>query len=265
MAQARESTSAVDRVFIVLEACARSGRTVSLTDLVAATGMAKTTAHRLCWKLTSLGALEHVDGGFRIGPRLFALGALNPTLLRLRTASMPLLYEMSRETGHISNLAIMENDRALLIDEVFAAERSVPRMVGASMPLHATALGKVLLAGQPLERRTTLVGPELLHPFTRHTIVRPNLLLEQLVVIARSGIAYSREEWRLGVAGVAASVLDGGRPVAALALVGIPRAVEVERYGQTVRAAADALAVAIKRPVIRDAAGWAGEWAPELL
>jgi DNA-binding IclR family transcriptional regulator len=248
----------VDRVFQVLELCAASRRTVSLAELSRETGLPKSTLHRLCWKLESHGALEQHPDGFRIGPKLFALGALNPTVQRLRTASMPLLYDLASTTGHVSNLAVMEEGSALLIDEVFAAERPVPRMVGAHLPLHATALGKVLLAAQPVAVRKKLIGRALLPAFTRNTVIRPNLLLDQLEVIAETGVAYSREEWRLGFAGVAASVMVEDRLAGALALVGIPRAADIERYARSVRTAADRLAEALKRPVIRDASAWVG-------
>jgi DNA-binding IclR family transcriptional regulator len=249
----------IDRVFTVLDACAASRRTVSLADLVQLTGLPKTTLHRLCWKLEAVGALEQHQDGFRVGPKLFALGAMNPTLQRLRTASMPFLYDLSTGTGHVSNLAIMHGGRALLVDEVFAAEKPFPRMVGALLPLHATALGKVLLAAQPTPTRRRLIGTTLLPAFTRHTIVRPKILLDQLEVVARTGIAYSREEWRLGFAGIAASVPGDAPRVAALALVGIPLASDLESYERAVRDAAEGVARALKRPVIRDHSAWAGE------
>jgi DNA-binding IclR family transcriptional regulator len=251
--------SLIDRVFEVLDTCATSRRTVSLAELARTTGVPKSTLHRVCRKLTSLGALEQHPDGYRIGPKLFALGALNPTVQRLRTASMPFLYELASTTGLVSNLAIMQDGRALLVDEVFAAEKPFPRMVGALLPLHATALGKALLAAQPAPVRRELVGRQLLTAFTPNTIVRPNVLLDQLDVIARRRVAYSREEWRLGFAGVAASVFADDKLVGALALVGIPSALEVERYSGAVRGAADRMAEALKRPVIRDAHAWAGE------
>lgn len=250
--------SGVDRTFAVLDACATSRRTVSLGDLVQLTGIPKSTLHRLCLRLTQQGALDHHPDGYRIGPRLFGLGAVNPTIQRLRTASMPLLHALSSSTGHVANLAVLHRDQVLLLDEVFALEKPFPRMVGATLPLHATALGKVLLATQPVAIRQALVGSSVLPAFTRNTVVRPELLLEQLAAAARSGIAHSREEWRLGFAGVAASVRTHEEPRAAVALVGIPRAVDTERYAGAVRNAADALADALKRPVIRDASPWAG-------
>jgi len=252
--------SGIERAFAVLEACAASRRTVSLGDLVRLTGIPKSTLHRLCWQLTEQGALEHRPDGYRIGPKLFSLGAVNPTIQRLRTAGMPLLHALSSFTGHVANLAVLHGDRALLLDEVFALEKPAhPRMVGATLPLHATALGKVLLATQPVAVRRALLGEGILPAYTRRTVVRPGVLLEQLQVVAETGIAHSREEWRLGFAGVAASVRTHEEPRAAIALVGIPRADETERYVGVVRNAADALAEALKRPVIRDAVSWAGE------
>jgi DNA-binding IclR family transcriptional regulator len=84
------------------------------------------------------------------------------------------------------------------------------------------------------------------------------VLLDELEVVAESGVAYSREEWRLGFAGVAASVFVDRKLVGALALVGIPTAMDVDRYARPVRAAADRMAAALRRPVIRDASPWAG-------
>lgn len=253
----------IDRAFAVLQTCAESRRTVSLADLVRLTGLPKTTLHRLCWKLEEVGALEHHGDGFRIGPRLFALGAINPTVQRLRTQTMPFLYGMSDETGLVANLAIMQDERVLLIDEVFADERPVPRMVGALMPLHATALGKALLAGEPAARRRALLGEGPLERYTRHTIVEPEQLLEQIAIAAQTGVAYSREEWRLGLAGVAAPIISGGRASGALALVGIKRAADVTRFTDSVIRAAEGAAAALRNPVIRDSRGAHWEQDPD--
>lgn len=249
----------IDRVFAILESCAESRRTVSLADLARLTDLPKSTLHRICWKLVSLEALEHHEDGFRIGPKLFALGAINPMVQRLRTQSMPFLYGMSAETGLVANLAVLQGNRALLIDEVFADERPLPRMVGAMLPLHATALGKALLAVEPAERRQMLVEAEPLQPYTRRTIVRPAALLDQLATVEASGIAYSREEWWPGFAGVAAPIVAEGKAVGALALVGIPRAADVTRYAVNVRKAVTGTAAALKHPVIRDSQSAVGE------
>jgi DNA-binding IclR family transcriptional regulator len=233
-------------MFAVLEACAAGDRPFTLTDLVDRTGMPKSTLHRVCWKLVEHGMLEHDDAGFRIGTRMFALGSTNPRLRRLRSLSMPYLQELVARTGWVVNLAILSGRRALIVDEVFdEGMPSVERMGGATMPLHATAIGKALLSGLEPAELDALVGTAALRPYTRRTIVRPNLLRDQLAAIRTGGVAYSHEEWRMGTSGVAAPVIVHGEVVAAVALVGVPHVDTLRRHAHPVRIAAAGLSRAL--------------------
>lgn len=240
-------SSVADRVFVVLESCAASSRSLTLAELVQRTGLPKTTLHRVCWKLAALGMLERRDDGFGIGTKLFALGSMNPRLRRLRTVGMPYLQELVSHSGAIVNLAILSDGRALIVEEVFAAQTPPgTRMGGASMPLHATAIGKALLSGLgPAELDDVLATP-VLRPFTRRTIVRSSLLREHLAGIRSSGVAFSHEEWRMGISGVAAPVLVAGEVVAAVAVVAATDAATLRGLAQPVRRAARALAAALE-------------------
>jgi DNA-binding IclR family transcriptional regulator len=238
--------SVADRVFVVIEACAASGRALTLADLVQRTGMPKTTLHRVCWKLVEHGMLEHDTEGFRVGTKMFALGSTNPGLRRLRSVSMPFLQTLVARSGWVVNLAILSDRRALIVEEVFSdGMPSVLRMGGATMPLHATAIGKALLCGLDPDALDDLVGTAALRPYTRRTIVRPNLLREHLAGIRRTGLAFSHEEWRMGTSGVAAPVIGDGRVVAAVALVGVPDEKTLHRLSPAVRAAATGLGRAL--------------------
>jgi DNA-binding IclR family transcriptional regulator len=208
-------------------------------DLVEQTGLPKTTLHRLCWKLVELGMLEHARGGFRVGTKLFALGSMNVELRRLRAIAMPHLHQLVARTGWATNLAVPADGRALIVEEVYGAStHDMRRMVGACLPLHATAVGKALLSGFDEETLSRYVGDALLRPFTRNTVVRPNVLRGQLDAIRRGGVAYSHEEWALGTSGVAAPVHAGGTVVAAIATVGPPGAAGMRRCADAVRLAA---------------------------
>jgi DNA-binding IclR family transcriptional regulator len=252
--------SVIDRVFAILEACAASHRTLSLADLARMTGLPKATLHRLCWRLCALGALEHHADGFRIGPRLFALGAINPTIQRLRVQSMPFLHSLSAETGLVADLGVLEGDKALLVDEVFAQGKPIPRMVGALMPLHATAVGKALLSAISVGRYKTLLGDEPLQSFTPHTITGTDRLLEELAVAVETGVVYSREEWRLGLSAIAAPLIVDGVVTAAIGLVGIPQAAGAnETVEAAIKQAAAGVAAALRRPVIFDPSSDFGE------
>lgn len=234
--------SVATRVFVVLEACAASPRALSLVDLVERTGLPKTTLHRMCWKLVELGMLEHAGGGFRIGTKLFALGSTNLQLRRLRAIAMPHLHQLVARTGWATNLAVPADGRALIVEEVYGAStHEMRRMVGVRLPLHATAVGKALLSGLDEEALSQHVGDALLRPFTRTTVVRPNILRDQLEAVRRGGVAYSHEEWAIGTSGVAAPVHADGAVVAAIAIVGPPGAAGMRRCAEAVRLAAVAV------------------------
>ena len=150
--------SVAQRILMTLEACAAQKRSLTLAELVDETGLAKTTLHRTCWKLVELGLLEHSEAGFSVGVKMFALGNSNPVINELRVAAMPLLLELQRATGGMSNLAILHEGKALVIDALYTVQPSIPRLVGASLPLHCTAVGKAIAANLEADQREELVA-----------------------------------------------------------------------------------------------------------
>lgn len=218
---AEPGLSVADRLFAVIESCAFSPRGLSLVDLAQRTGLPKTTLHRTCWKLVELGMLEHGPDGFRVGTKMFALGCMNPELRRLRVLAMPYMHELVAATGRVVNLAVLSDRRALLVDEVFGTVApAMPKMMGASMPLHATAIGKALLLGRPADELDATIGTGMLRPYTKHTIVRPEQFRAHLTTAAEEGVVFSRGEWRLGTSGLGVPINRDGEVVAALALIG---------------------------------------------
>lgn len=208
-----------ERILLVLEACAVKKRPLALTDLVYATGLAKTTVHRLCGKLVQLGLLERSLEGFSIGAKVFALAITNPVINEIRTTAMPHLLELQRAAG-ASDLAILTGGKALIIDGLFTRELRVVPLIGVGLPLHCTAVGKAIAAGVDAERREELLGPGLLPAATRRTIVHPLLIRRHLERVAEEGVAFCREELHLGTHAVAAVFNVRGDITAAIGCVG---------------------------------------------
>jgi DNA-binding IclR family transcriptional regulator len=169
-----------------------------------------TTAHRLVGELVEAGMLSRgPHGGLQLGLRLWALA--QNTGRQLREIAKPFILDLHTFTREMSQLAVRDEDNALYIERVHGSSR-VPRAsrVGGRLPLHTTAVGKVILAfDEPWVREAYLSRP--LQRRTAHTVVDPRQLSEELDEIAESGYATTHEEVRLGSASLAVPVWHTGR------------------------------------------------------
>ena len=201
------------RIVLTLEACASSTGAMTIMELVKATGLAKTTVHRMCWMLVELGLLEHTPDGFSVGSKMFSLAAANPRISELRIAAIPHLVELQRQTGAMTNLAILSDGKALVIDGLYTQGAPVPRLIGHALPLHCTAVGKAIAAQlDPEERDRLLFSKGPLPRATRDTLVQPGLLRRHLQRVAETGIAVADREFLPGIKSVAAGfrLREGG-------------------------------------------------------
>jgi DNA-binding IclR family transcriptional regulator len=197
---------------------AHSRRT--LTEIAAATGLPLSTTHRLIAELVAWeGLTRSADGRYEIGRRIWVLGSQSAVSRELRAIALPFMQDLSATTGENVHIAVLDGDVALYIDRI-SGRRAVPVVSkpGARLPLHATGVGKVLLAHG---------GPELqdrvMNRLTRHTpltIVEPMRLQRQLEQIVDRGYATTHEEMTPGSSSLAVPVRDRtDRVVAALGLV----------------------------------------------
>lgn len=186
------------------------------------TDLRHATAHRLVGELTAWGALERVTGGaYVIGLRLWELGALNPRGLPLRVRAMPVMEDLHAATQQHVQLAVLDGTDALVVERI-SATGAVPVVsgVGGRLPLHASAVGQVLLAHAGAELFTEVVRDGLAR-FTPRTVTDPAALRVALAECRRTGAAVVREEMSPDAYSVAAPVTDSkGRVVAALSVVG---------------------------------------------
>jgi DNA-binding IclR family transcriptional regulator len=232
----------MQRIVSVLEACARTRKPVTVTYLVEATGLAKSTVHRMCWKLEQLGMLDHTDDGFSIGTKLFTLANANPVVTRIRASAIPHLVALQQVAG-ASHLAILTGGRALVVDGLYTKNLRAHALIGVGLPLHCTAVGKALLSKVDIDERERLLGRGVLPAATSRSVVQPGTIRRQLERVAEQGYAVSNEEFQLGVVSVASPfTVAGGGVVAAVACIGsstdprvrrsIPRVVDAARQLQ---------------------------------
>src|SRR3954462_3913460 len=198
--------SVTSRALAVLDAFSTSAPRLSLTEIADRAGAPLSTVHRLLAELTARGALlRRPDGRYEIGRKLWDLGLLAPVQLELRQVAAPFLLDVHTATRETVRLAVREVTRALYVERISGRE-SVPvvSQVGSRLPLHATGVGKVLLAWAPDE-----VAEEVLRGLTRetrHTVVDAGRLRREIAEIRRRGFARTAEEMSLGASSVAVPV-----------------------------------------------------------
>jgi DNA-binding IclR family transcriptional regulator len=211
--------SVTSRALAVLGAFDGEHRSLTLTDLARRAGLPLATAHRLVGELQQWGALAREPSGeYVVGRRIWQLGLLAPVQSGLRQAASPFLHDLYGTTLATVHLAVRDGLEVLYVERL-AGHVSVPVVsrVGSRLPMHATGVGKVLLAYAPEEVRLEVL--KNLARITAYTVTQPARLLEQLRRVRAEGYATTGEEMSLGACSVAVPVRNGDTVVAALGMV----------------------------------------------
>ena len=212
--------SVTSRVLAILGAFDEAHPRLTLSELAAAADLPVSTAHRLVGELQAWDAVERdPDGRYVVGRRLWKVGTLAPVARELREASLPAMQDLYEATHENVQIAVREGTQALYVERIHGTS-SVPILSrpGVPLPMHATGVGKVLLAWAPREVVEEVV--EGLKPITRYTITERGRMLRELATVRRVGYARTIEEMGYGTCSLAVPVLDArGEVVAALAIV----------------------------------------------
>ncbi len=234
----------VGRALTILQILADHGGELGVTDLGRRLGVHKATASRLVATLAEHGLVERnpLTDKYRLGFGVVRLAAAKVARIDLVQQARPVLEQLAERTGETVNLAILDEEWAVNIDQVTGARAVVSvSWVGKRTPLHATSSGKVLLAHAPAEVRDRVLAGSLPR-LTRRTIVDPVVLRRQLADVIAQGYAFTVEELEVGLNAVAAPVRRaGGEVVAAISVSGPAYRVTPARIpmlGQVVRLAA---------------------------
>lgn len=218
---------------------------MGVTELAKKLGLGKSSVYRLLATLAGRGYVEKnpQTGRYQLTYRLFAVGSPAADRFGLRETAHPVMQRLAAETGETVNLGVLDGTRVVNLHKV--ESRHLLRMhmeIGGGVPAHATALGKVLLAGLPPAEVARRLRGRRLTRLTRRTIADRPALWRALARVREQGFAIDDEECSLGLRCVAAPILDHrGSVVAALSISSpsqrLPHAV-LSRMAELVRAAA---------------------------
>lgn len=240
--------SVLGKAMTVLNAFSAEDTGVPFAELQRRTGLPKATLHRVAGDLVKARLLARIDGDYHLGPHLFELGMRASVERTLLEVAIPFLEDLYERTHEIVHLGLREGAEVVYVAK-FGGHRQArsPSRIGGRMPVHATAIGKALVAwADDEERAEILTGP--LERRTPRTIVAPGLLSRQLDAVREHGVAFEYEESAPGLVCVAAPVLDAtDRPVAAISVTGPVTRFRPADHTTSVRAAAAGIAATLAR------------------
>lgn len=217
------TSRSITRALQVLDAVAvRSREPVRLVDVVAETGLPKTTCHRILSTLTTSGLLRVDDQGrFGPGALLLAMGMNFLGQTDLRTLARPAMEQLALETEETCHLGVMQLPWVVYLEKVESPLAiRMHSEVGAINPMYCTAMGKAILAFSPAEVFDRVVEMPL-ERRTARTITSPEALRAELAKIREFGFAIDDVENEAGIRCVGAPIMGhDGNAVAALSLAG---------------------------------------------
>jgi len=214
----------LDRGLQLLELLSLAKEPMGLPELSKALGVDRSTVHRLLGTLLKRGYVQQdLDSKrYELGLKVVELSRRAIDRLSLRAVAKPFLKQLVRETGESANLAVMASNQAICIDhEPSPLALAVTNDIGVPFALHATAIGKVLLAALPDDQLMSLSDAGHLVAYTPRTITDFRTLQVHLQLIRQQGYAFDDEERFIGVRCIAAPIHDHRcKVVAALSLSG---------------------------------------------
>jgi DNA-binding IclR family transcriptional regulator len=209
------SVGTLARGLDILELFARESPELTQTEISDRLGLPVPTVHRLVKLLTERGWLVRDQASRRLRLGLGAARLL--PAVRLPDLAREPLRAMAERTGETVNLAALDGGDVLyLVSETGTHLLTLRSHVGLRLPVHATALGKCLLAQLDDEAARAAAGDEPYEALTPKTLTTWDRLHANLVRVRRDGVAYSREEFEIGLNSIAVPLawIDPDGPVA---------------------------------------------------
>jgi DNA-binding IclR family transcriptional regulator len=211
----------IERAAAILRLLARGSGRLGVSEIAGSLGLARGTAHGILRTLHGVGFVEQDEetGKYRLGAALLHLGTSYLDVNELRSRAINWADALAARSGEAVRIGTPLDGKVLVVHHVFRPDDTLQTLdVGALLPAHATALGKILLA-YDTGAAAALTGE--LEPFTRRTKTVPRDLAKALAEVRDMGWAAEMEEMTVGEAGVAAPIRgQGGLVVGAMGVSG---------------------------------------------
>jgi len=212
-----EPPSILTKAFDLLRAFNPHERVMTLSELARASGLPKSTVHRLLARLVELDAVEHHRSGYKIGLGLLQLGAGTPAGY-MRDLGLPHLGQLHRWSGATVHFAVLRKFDVVYLEKLTTKDDPASiTSVGGRLPANCTAIGKALLAHENFDDLAAFL-PQPMPAMTTRSVTSADRLISELRKVRDEGVAREDGEAQPGLACIAAPVLLNGFAIGAVSM-----------------------------------------------
>lgn len=193
-------SQSLERGLAILECFTPERPVRGIADLADELGMSPSTTHRYVLTLTALGYLvQDARRKYRLGLSVTTLGMSALSSTSLREHARPHLEELSRRAQYTLALGVLEGPEVLYVDRIRAARKGQHLIdleldVGSRLPVHSSAMGKLLVAALPADEQRRLLAELTLGRLGPHTVTSRSALRGELARINEEGLAVGDQE-----------------------------------------------------------------------
>lgn len=223
-ATVKEKGSAITRAMHIIEAVSRADRPLSPADLACLLEIPKPSIHRLLKQLEADAFVQTNMRGLIIpGGRMHgvAWGVLHSQ--RFSAVRRAILEQLTSQIGETCGIAIPNGSQMVYYDRVQSDwPLQLNLSIGSQTPTWCTASGKLYLSSLPKQRRGKILDHLPLKQYARNTVVDPERLEADLMLIKRRHMATDNEEFVDGMVGCAVPIIDRDQRLRACLFIHAP-------------------------------------------
>lgn len=212
----------LDKAMRILQAFPRGDVSLTPQDIAKNTGMSLPTVYRLTQVMSEHGWLMKEGQRFRLGMTLLRLGAMVAQGIDIRSRTLPHLRWLKEQTSENSELYIRTHESRIAVEVVRSPHNLATFVeIGAPLPLHVGAGGKVLLAWLPDKEQSDIIAASAAR-YSKYPVTDMQALKNALAQIQARGWAVSEGERAADIGAIASPIFDVNRRVAGAMVLAAP-------------------------------------------
>ncbi|MEI9852210.1 MAG: IclR family transcriptional regulator C-terminal domain-containing protein [Sphingomonas sp.] len=239
-----EYLSTLERGLSVLRAFDQDHPEMPLSEVAVATGLSPAVARRCLKTLVELGYVAQHGRRFLLRPEVLVFGSAYLSSMNIEHVALPPLQALRDQTGDSASMAVLSGTHILYVAHVSTNRHiRLGANVGTRFPLHATSLGKVMVAFGGEEAIAAYLTQAPYERFTERTVIGAEGMRDRLSAIRERRYDSALDELDYGIVSIAVPVFGSDRRAIAA----------INCSTSTTRISQDEL-VRTRLPLLRDAA-----------